>query len=185
MEFLKNLFTTESVASTLIFLCMAAFLGILIGKVQVAKIKVGIAGVLFSGLLIAHLGAPIDGHVLHFVQEFGLILFVYSIGIDMGPRFFSSFKKDGLTLNLLAAGIVLSGFAIAYLIYRFTDLSSSVVVGILSGAVTNTPSLGAAQSVLAEQGASTAETGMAYAMAYPFGVIGRCGCSSAFRWTRR
>ncbi len=172
MDFLQTLFTTQSIASTVIFLCLAAFLGVLIGKVKIAKIKLGIAGVLFSGLLITHLGAPIDEHVLHFVQEFGLILFVYSIGIDMGPRFLSSFKKDGLTLNMLAAGIVLGGFAIAYLIYRFSDLPSSVVVGILSGAVTNTPSLGAAQSVLAEQGVSSAETGMAYAMAYPFGVIG-------------
>lgn len=176
MDFLRNLFTTQSVASTMIFLCMAAFLGVLIGKLEVKKIRLGVAGVLFSGLLIAHLGAPIDAHVLHFVQEFGLILFVYSIGIDMGPRFFSSFKKDGLTLNLLAAGIVVGGFVIAYLIYRLTDLSPAVVVGILSGAVTNTPSLGAAQSVLAEQGgaiaASATETGMAYAVAYPFGIIG-------------
>jgi putative transport protein len=157
-------------------LCLTALLGLLLGKLEVKKIKLGVAGVLFSGLLIAHLGAPIDKHVLHFVRDFGLILFVYSIGIDMGPRFFSSFRKDGITLNFLAMGITLGGFIIAYLIYYFTDMSPAVVVGILCGAVTNTPSLGAAQQVLAEQGSemasSVAETGMAYALAYPFGIIG-------------
>lgn len=176
MEYLQKLFTQPSVASTMIYLCLAAFLGVLLGKLQVKKIKLGVAGVLFSGLLIAHLGAPIDEHVLHFVREFGLILFVYSIGIDMGPRFFSSFKKDGLTLNLLAVGIVVGGFLVAWLVAYITGWSPAIVVGILCGAVTNTPSLGAAQEVLSNQGgelaAATADTGMAYAMAYPFGVIG-------------
>lgn len=176
MEFLETLFTTSSIAATMIYLCLAAFAGVLLGKIEVKNVKLGIAGVLFSGLLIAHLGAPIDEHTLHFVRDFGLILFVYSIGLDMGPRFFSSFKKDGLTLNLLAMGIVLGGFAIAYLIYYFTDLSPAVVVGILCGAVTNTPSLGAAQQVIAEQGGalvnSATDTGMAYAIAYPFGILG-------------
>jgi Predicted permease len=176
MDYIQDLFTTPSISSTMIYLCLAAFFGVLLGKLEAKKIKLGVAGVLFSGLLIAHLGAPIDEHVLHFVRDFGLILFVYSIGIDMGPRFFSSFKKDGITLNLLAVGIVLGGFMIAYLIYYFTDMSPAIVVGILCGAVTNTPSLGAAQQVLAEQGseiaASAAETGMAYALAYPFGIIG-------------
>jgi putative transport protein len=174
MSFLQNLFTTESIASTLIFLCMSAFLGILLGHWEVKKIKLGVAGVLFSGIAIAHLGAPIDEHVLHFIRDFGLMIFVYSIGIDMGPRFFSSFKRDGLTLNLLAIGIVTGGFAIAYLIWYFSGLPVSVVVGILSGAVTNTPSLGAAQQILTEQGAANAaaQTGMSYAVAYPFGILG-------------
>lgn len=176
MDYIQTLFTTPSITSTVIYLCLTALLGLLLGKPEFKKIKLGVAGVLFSGLLIAHLGAPIDEHVLHFVRDFGLILFVYSIGIDMGPRFFSSFKKDGITLNLLAMGIVVGGFGIAYLIYYFTDLSPAAVIGILCGAVTNTPSLGAAQQVLSEQGgemaSSVAETGMAYALAYPFGIIG-------------
>lgn len=180
MDFLKDLFSTPSIASTMIYLCLVAFSGVLLGKLQVKKIKLGVAGVLFTGLLVAHIcascGVLLDEHVLHFIRDFGLILFVYSIGLDMGPRFFSSFKKDGLTLNLLAVGIVVGGFVIAYLVYRFTDLSPAVVVGILCGAVTNTPSLGAAQQVLTEQGGDLAsaatETGMAYAMAYPFGILG-------------
>jgi len=167
---------TPSITSTVIYLCLTALLGLLLGKLEAKKIKLGVAGVLFSGLLIAHLGVPIDEHVLHFVRDFGLILFVYSIGIDMGPRFFSSFKKDGLTLNLMATGVVFGGFLIAYLVCLFTGLSPAVVIGILCGAVTNTPSLGAAQQVLAEQGgamaSSVSETGMAYAVAYPFGILG-------------
>lgn len=176
MEYIQKLFTTPGITSTVIYLCLTALLGLLLGKLEVKKIKLGVAGVLFSGLLIAHLEAPVDEHILHFIRDFGLILFVYSIGIDMGPRFFSSFRKDGIVLNFLAMGIVLGGFIIAFLVYYFTDLSPAVVVGILCGAVTNTPSLGAAQQVITEQGgemaSSAVETGMAYALAYPFGIIG-------------
>jgi len=155
---------------------MTAFCGILIGKLAFRKVKLGIAGVLFSGILIAHLGFPIDEHILHFLRDFGLILFVYSIGLDMGPRFFSSFKKDGLTLNMMASGIVLLGFVSAYIIYRVTDLSPAIITGIMCGAVTNTPSLGAAQQLLTEQGGemakAAASSGMGYAVAYPFGILG-------------
>ena len=176
MDYIQNLFTTSSIASTVIYLALAALLGLGLGKIEVMKIKLGVAGVLFSGLLVAHLGAPIDEHILHFIRDFGLILFVYSIGLDMGPRFLSSFRKDGIILNGISVGIVLGGFIIAYLIYSFTDLSPAIVVGILCGAVTNTPSLGAAQQVITEQGGTAAsvatETGMAYALAYPFGIIG-------------
>ena len=175
MKYLIDFFTTQSVGATVLYLCLTAFLGVWLGKLGAKGIKLGIGGVLFSGILIAHLGAPIDEHTLHFVRDFGLILFVYSIGLNMGPRFFSSFRKDGLVLNMLAMSVVFGGFVIAYLIYRFSDLSPAVVVGILCGAVTNTPSLGAAQQALTEQGvvpSVVSETGMAYAMAYPFGIIG-------------
>jgi putative transport protein len=159
----------------MLYLCLTAFTGVALGKFGVKGIKAGVAGVLFSGILIAHCGAPIDEHVLHFIRDFGLILFVYSIGLSMGPRFFASFKKDGFLLNLFAIGIVLGGFGIACLIYYLTDLSPAVIAGILCGAVTNTPSLGAAQQTFAEQGANAAmisETGVAYAVAYPFGIVG-------------
>ncbi len=185
MSTLHDFFTTQSIASTVLYLCLTAFTGVLIGKLEVKGIKLGIAGVLFSGIAIAHFGAPIDAHILHFIRDFGLILFVYSIGLSMGPRFFSSFKKDGLLLNFLAIGAVLGGFGIAYGIYYFTDLSPAVVIGTLSGAVTNTPSLGAAQQVLAEQGANAgvvAETGMAYALAYPFGILGIIITMLLIRW---
>ncbi|MDR1518240.1 MAG: putative transporter [Dysgonamonadaceae bacterium] len=174
MNFFQELLTTQSIASSVLFLCLTAFTGVLIGKLEIKNIKLGVAGVLFSGLIISHFGAPIDVHLLHFIRDFGLILFVYSIGLNMGPRFFSSFKKDGLLLNLFSTGIVLGGFGIALALRYFTDLSPAVVVGILSGAVTNTPSLGAAQQILTEQGVAAdlvSETGMAYALAYPFGIL--------------
>lgn len=174
MEVFVKLFTTPSVASSLLFLCLTAFTGILLGGISIKKIKLGVAGTLFTGILFSHFGAPIDEHILHFVREFGLILFVYGIGITMGPRFFSSFKKDGIVLNALAAGIALMGLGMALLVWKLTGLPSGVVIGILSGAVTNTPSLGAAQQVLIEQGGAMAgaSTGMAYAVAYPFGILG-------------
>lgn len=176
MEYIIKLFTTQSTASTLIFLCITAVTGILIGKIEVKKIKLGIAGVLFTGLFFAHIGATIDEHIIHFIREFGLILFVYSIGIDVGPRFVSSFKSAGIKLNIMASMIVVGGFGIALAIYYLSGLPSSVVTGILCGAVTNTPSLGAAQQVLADQGGNAAQsaelTGMAYAVAYPFGILG-------------
>ena len=112
MSFLR-LFTEQGTASTLFYLAIVAILGILFGKIRIANIKLGIAGVLFSGLLAGHLGVSIDHDILHFVKEFGLILFVYSIGISIGPLFFSSFRQQGIKLNLLAASIVVLGFGFA------------------------------------------------------------------------
>ncbi|MFO7868649.1 MAG: putative transporter [Bacteroidales bacterium] len=171
-----QLFTQQGVASTLLFIALISITGILLGKIKVFNVKLGIAGVLFSGIVLGHLGAEIHTEVLHFIKEFGLILFVFSIGLDIGPRFLSSFKNNGIKLNILALSIVVFGFILALGIQYSCDLNPEVIAGILSGAVTNTPSLGAAQSVLqdqlpdAEQAVNT--TGMAYAVAYPFGIIG-------------
>lgn len=174
MEFLSNLFSGTGTATAILYISLTAFIGILLGKIEIKKVKLGIAGVLFSGLLFAHFGANADGHVLHFVREFGLILFVYAIGIDVGPRFFSTFRNDGLKLNLFASGIVVAGFITAYLFYYFGGVSPAVITGIMSGAVTNTPGLGAAQQVLTDFGRpeDAAITGMGYAVAYPFGILG-------------
>jgi putative transport protein len=174
MEFFKSLFSGTGTATAILYISLTAFIGILIGKIKIKNAKLGIAGVLFSGLLVAHLGAQANPEVLHFIREFGLILFVYAIGIDVGPRFFNTFRSDGLKLNVFAAGIVLGGFIIAYLFYRWGGVSSAVITGIMSGAVTNTPGLGAAQQVLTDFGkpGDAAIAGMGYAVAYPFGVIG-------------
>src|SRR4030043_2327586 len=115
METMKALFSGTGIASTILFISLTAFTGVLIGKLRYKSIKLGIAGVLFSGLLIGHFSAQVNPEALQFVREFGLILFVYAIGIDVGPRFFSTFRKEGLRLNLFATGIVLAGFVIAYL----------------------------------------------------------------------
>jgi putative transport protein len=175
MDALAALFTGHGTATTILYISLTAFLGVIWGKFEIRKVKLGIAGVLFSGLLIAHLGAEANTEVLNFVREFGLILFVYSIGIEVGPRFFHAFRDDGLKQNLFASAIVFAGFAIAYAFYYFGGISPAVITGIMCGAVTNTPSLGAAQQALIEQGtssASVAVTTMGYAVTYPFGILG-------------
>jgi putative transport protein len=174
MDYLEFL-TKPGTASTIIIICMVAVLGLLFGKLKLLKIKLGIAGILFSGLLIGHLGAETDPHVLHFVKEFGLILFVYSIGLEVGPRFIPSLRKNGLKINLLASGIVFMGFLTAVAIQFIFDVPISVITGVMCGAVTNTPSLGAAQQTISDLMASPEQTeivGMGYAVAYPFGIFG-------------
>lgn len=175
MDWLLQLFTDSSVAHTVIILSLVIALGVSIGHIKVFGISLGIAGVLFSGLLFGHFKLTINHEVLEFCREFGLVLFVYTIGMQVGPSFFASFRRQGMRLNALAATIVLGGVAIAVLIHFLLKIPVPVVVGLLSGAVTNTPGLGAAQQALQER-AVDADTmalpGMAYAVAYPFGVIG-------------
>ncbi len=177
MDFLVNLFAGTNLASILIYLSITAFVGLLLGKISVKGIKLGIAGVLFMGIFLSHAknyfgSAPLNPEILHFVKEFGLILFVYGIGINVGPRFASSFKNDGLKLNMLAVLYITLGVIVTVSLFLTTGLDKSVIVGILSGAVTNTPSLGAAQQALGDNTIGIEQSGMAYAMAYPFGVIG-------------
>ena len=131
---------------------------------------------IFSGLAFGHFKLTMDHTIIEFAREFGLILFVFTIGIQVGPSFFASFKKQGIKLNLLAAAIVLLGVAVAIGIHFIAGLPLAVVVGLLSGAVTNTPGLGAAQQALKERMPDVTDagelSGMGYAVAYPFGIIG-------------
>ena len=128
---------------------------------------------LFFGIFLGHLGLSIEPELLHFMKEFGLILFIFSIGMQVGPSFFSSFKKGGLTLNLLATGIVFLGVVTTVVIYLITDLPIATMVGILSGAVTNTPGMGAAQQTFTDvMGGVDPTIATAYAVAYPLGVVG-------------
>lgn len=177
MDFITDLFIGSGMSSILVYLCLTATVGVAVGKIEIKGVRLGISGVLFAGLIFAHLkaagGSPqLDGETLHFVKEFGLILFIYAIGVDVGPRFFSSFRSEGLSMNILAMSIVLLGFAIALGLHFFGGLSPAVSTGVLCGAVTNTPGLGAAQQALAGNPEEIATAGMAYAVAYPFGVIG-------------
>lgn len=175
MAFLE-IFTKTNTASTLIFLAIVGVFGILLGRLKLGRLKLGIAGVLFIGLLVGHLGANINHEVLHFVKEFGLILFVYSIGIEIGPRFLSSLRHNGLKLNALAGMIVLLGLFCAIAVKYIFKLDTATIAGLFTGAVTNTPGLGAAQSLITDQFTNGEElsekAGMAYAIAYPFGIIG-------------
>lgn len=168
-----NLFSQSGLASTLLFLSIVSIMGLMLAKIHLFGIKLGIAGVLFAGLIVGHFGAVPDPTMLKFVKEFGLILFVYSIGLEVGPRFLASLRNNGLTINLLATAIVLLGTITAAVLKVVFDLDIDVVVGMLCGAVTNTPSLGAAQQIIEEQGTGSVETtSMAYAVAYPLGIVG-------------
>ncbi|WP_294112830.1 putative transporter [uncultured Fibrobacter sp.] len=174
MTWLIDLFTKPSVAQQVIAIALTASIGLMVGKIKVKGISLGGAGALFVGILLGHLGLRVEGNVLHFIQEFGLILFVYTIGMQVGPGFMDSIRRHGLVLNVLSTGIVLLGVITTLCLYFFTDMHNNVpvLIGMLCGAVTNTPSLGAANSAFAAAAVDTSLTGIGYAVAYPFGVIG-------------
>lgn len=174
MEWLVNLFLNEGIAHSILIFAIVITFGILLGKVKIAGISLGITWVIFVGIAFSHFGFRIDDHTLHFVKEFGLILFVYSIGMQVGPSFFSSFRKEGLTLNVLATSVVLLGVITTVVIYLITGLPITTMVGILSGAVTNTPGLGAAQQAYTDTTGilDTSSISLGYAVAYPLGVVG-------------
>jgi putative transport protein len=173
MEWLKELINDQSVGHSLLLLAVCIAAGIFLGKVKIGGVSLGITFVLFVGLLFGHFGFEIDADVLHYFKEFGLILFVYSVGMQVGPGFFSSFKKGGMTLNLLASCVVFLGVATMLVIHAITDIPVPAMVGILSGAVTNTPGLGAAQQAYSDvTGNTDPSIALGYAVAYPLGVVG-------------
>ncbi|MDR1408354.1 MAG: putative transporter [Tannerella sp.] len=173
MEWIENLLWNDGVAHSVLLLSVVIASGILLGKIKIGGISPGITFVLFVGICFGHFGFRVNGEVLHFFKEFGLILFVYSIGMQVGPGFFASFGKGGVTLNMLAAGIVFLGLLVTLVIHYVTGLSMPAMVGILSGAVTNTPGLGAAQQAYFDTYGTTDDTiAMGYAVAYPLGVAG-------------
>lgn len=168
----------SDIAITITMISLVAVIGLWLGHIKVKGISIGIGGVLFGGILVGHFiyqyGLSLDPHTLHFIQEFGLILFVYTIGIQVGPGFFASLRQSGLKLNLFALMIVGLGALLVVLLHLLFGVELPIVLGIFSGAVTNTPSLGAGQQILNELGAKniTETMGMAYAIAYPFGICG-------------
>lgn len=173
MEWFSSLFFGNGIAHAVLTLALVITLGILLGKVRIGGISLGITWILFVGILLSHFGMTLDAQVRHFVQEFGLILFVFSIGLQVGPGFFSSFKHGGLTLVGCAVAIVLLGVATAYVLHIVTGTPIPTMVGILSGAVTNTPGLGAAQQAYADAaGVDDPSIALGYAVAYPLGVVG-------------
>ena len=176
-------------ASVAHIVCLYAFVisvGVLLGKIKIFGISLGVTFVLFTGILMGHFGFTGETHILHFIREFGLILFVFCIGLQVGPSFFSSFKKGGMTLNMLAVGIVVLNIAVALGIY-FIDggIDLPMMVGILYGAVTNTPGLGAAQEALNQLSYTGDPIALGYACAYPLGVVGIIGSIIAVRYICR
>ena len=180
MELLERLlFGSESlwgggVAHSVMILALVIALGIMLGKVKIAGVSLGVTGILFVGIAFSYFGMNIDEHLMHFLKEFGLILFVYSIGLQVGPGFFSSFRKGGITLNKLAVLVVALGVVTTVALYYVTGLPMTTMVGVMSGAVTNTPGLGAAQQAFSDMhaGADAPDIATGYAVAYPLGVVG-------------
>ena len=164
---------------SLIVLFMAISIGFFVGKLKIGSISLGVSAVMFVGLYLGHLGYSMNADLIQFIREFGLILFVYGIGIQVGPTFFSSFKKEGLIFNALGVGTVLLGGIITYLIHLFANVKIENAVGLMSGSVTNTPGLGAAKSTLIEiqkqlnlPADHFSDPAIAYAITYPIGVFG-------------
>lgn len=173
MNWINDLLWGEGIGHSILLLSFVIAAGIQLGKIKIFGVSLGITLVLFVGILLGHFGFTVNHDVIHFFKEFGLILFVYSVGMQVGPGFFSSFKKGGITLNMLACGIVFLGVATAVILHFVTGVPMPTMVGILSGAVTNTPGLGAAQQAYSDvYGVADNTIALGYAVAYPLGVIG-------------
>lgn len=164
---------------SLIVLFMAISIGFFVGRLKIGSVSLGVSAVMFVGLFLGHFGYSMNAELIQFVREFGLILFVYGIGIQVGPTFFSSFKKEGLVFNALGVGTVFLGGIITYIIHLFANIKIENAVGLMSGSVTNTPGLGAAKSTLIEIQKQLnlpidhfSDPAIAYAITYPIGVFG-------------
>ncbi len=187
MNWLSNLFLGTGIAHSIFVLALAISVGIFLGaKLKIKGITLGITWILFCAIACSHFGMTLDPLVESFAKDLGLILFVYSIGLQVGPGFFSSFGKGGLRLNILAASIVVLGCATAYVIHVLSGTGIATMTGVLFGAVTNTPGLGAAQQTYQDlTGVANPDIASGYAMAYPLGVVGIIFSLLALRWIFR
>lgn len=174
MEFLTNLFVTPSIVQSIVVLTLTIFMGLWLGEhAKIKSFTLGVTWILFVGIILSHFGLRIMPEVAGFAKDFGLILFVYSIGLQVGPSFFSSFGKGGLKLNGFAAAIVVTGVLVTILISVITKQDLPTMVGVMSGAITNTPSLGAAEQAYTDiTGTLHPALATGYAVAYPLGVLG-------------
>ena len=173
MEWLVDLFSGSGVAHSVFIVAVVIAIGLGLNRIKFGSVSLGVTWILFVGIVAGHFGFLLDQTTAHFVKEFGLILFIYSIGLEVGPGFFSSFRKGGVTLNMLAVSMVLLACAIAYVIHLITGTSLIDMVGVLSGAVTNTPGMGAAQQTFYDMtGEVNTSIAQGYAVTYPLGVVG-------------
>ena len=177
-DWIYNLFMGTGVAHSVLLVALVIAAGLFLSRIKIAGISLGVTWILFAGIACGHFGMVLDPTTSHFVKEFGLILFIYSIGLQVGPGFFSSFRKGGVTYNMLATAIVLLGGVTAYAIHLITGENLFAMIGVLYGAVTNTPGLGAAQQTFSDmhEGVSNSLFAQGYAMAYPLGVVGIILC---------
>lgn len=172
MEWLYNLFFEQSALQAVIILSLITAIGLGLGKLHLFGISLGVTFVFFMGILAGHLGFSIDPQMLTYAESFGLVLFVYALGLQVGPGFFSSFQRGGYQLNLLGLGVILLDTVMAVLLTFFLPISLPDMVGILCGATTNTPALGAAQQTLKQLGEPTSGAALSCAVTYPLGVVG-------------
>jgi putative transport protein len=188
MQWPAHLSQSQPVAWAVLVLMLVAIAGLAIAQIKVKGLGLGVTGVLFAGILAGHFGLHIEKEILDFVREFGLILFVFTIGLQLGPGFFASLRKEGLKLNLIAASVVILG-ALIVLAFAFIWVNHFAAVGLFSGATTNTPSLGATQQMLKSLGGTFADNAgipaLAYAVAYPGGVFGIIGTLLFFKFAFR
>ena len=172
MEWLNSLFFEHSALQAVIVMAIIIAAGLGLGKIRLWGISLGVTCVFFAGIFAGHLGLSIDPAMLNYAESFGLVLFVYELGLQVGPGFFSSFRQGGIQLNMLGFGVILLGTLMAILISKFGGIPMSDMVGILCGATTNTPALGAAQQTLMQLGEPTSGAALSCAITYPLGVVG-------------
>ncbi len=175
MEFLDTIFKEHSVIQALIVISMVCALGLALGKVKVRGISLGVTFVFFIGILAGHLGLTLDAQMLNYAENFGLLVFIYALGLQVGPAFFSSWGKSGMKLNLLALSVVFVGIGLTLILQQFSGVSLPDMVGIMSGATTNTPMLGAAQETLQQintEEFSKSNMTLGLALTYPLGIVG-------------
>lgn len=172
MEWLNSVLMEHSAAQAVIVLSIICAIGLSLGRVKILGISLGVTFVFFVGILAGHLGLTIDHNMLSYAENFGLILFVYALGLQVGPGFFSSFRKGGIPLNMLALGVILLGTVGTIVASVVTGIGLPELVGVMCGAVTNTPALGAAQQTLSQLGLSGSSLALGCAVAYPLGVVG-------------
>ena len=172
MEWINSILIEHSALQAVIVLSIICALGLSLGKVKIWGVSLGVTFVFFVGILAGHLGLSIDPEMLSYAENFGLILFVYALGLQVGPGFFSSFRKGGITLNMLALGVILLGVLITLVASFVTGISVTDLAGVMCGAVTNTPALGAAQQTLKQLGLESSSLALGCAVAYPLGVVG-------------
>lgn len=172
MEWIYNLFFEHSAIQAVVVMSLIISTGLALGKIHICGISLGVTFVFFMGILAGHLGFSVDPQMLTYAESFGLVLFVYALGLQVGPGFFSSFQKGGFKLNMLGLGVIILGTAMALALCLVTPISLPDMTGILCGATTNTPALGAAQQTLKQLGLPTSGAALSCAVTYPLGVVG-------------
>lgn len=172
MSWISSLFQEQSAMQAVVIISLISAVGLALGKIRIAGISLGVTFVFFIGIMAGHIGLSVDPQMLNYAESFGLIVFVYALGLQVGPGFFALFRKGGITLNALALGVVFLGTAMTVLFHLFCGIPMADMVGILCGATTNTPALGAAQQTLVQSGVPSNSAALSCAVTYPLGVLG-------------